>query len=306
MNEVTMRTRFNKVKLKMEEKSPELFLAGGLLAFAGTVFLACRATLKAQEVVKEHEKMIEMIEDAQEISDDIDAKIIYTNDDMKRDKLVASMKTAVRFMKLYAPAVALGAMSVTCILVSRNILHKRYLGAVAAYNGISELFQQYRKRVVDEQGEIMDRHYMYGTELIAEQEEFTDENGKKKKREVLKEKIDPAQMKADHNAKWWDESSQMFDSNPEFARMFLLAQQNYFSDLLHKKGKIYLNEVYDRLGFQPTEAGQIVGWKEGAGDDYIDFGLYDEENENTRNFMNGLTNHVLLTFNHDGIIWDGI
>ena len=42
-------------------------------------------------------------------------------------------------------------------------MQKRYLGVVAAYNVLSAAFEEYRKRVRDEYGEDLDKHFRYGT-----------------------------------------------------------------------------------------------------------------------------------------------
>ena len=57
-----------------------------------------------------------------------------------------------------------------------------------------------------------------------------------------------------------------------------------------------------------AKAGQVVGWVynkngDGPGDNYIDFGIYRNE-EGTRNFVNGLEYNILLDFNVDGVIYD--
>ena len=77
---------------------------------------------------------------------------------------------------------------------------------------------------------------------------------------------------------------------------------------LQTQGYLFLNDVYKMLGFKPTKAGHVVGWiydeKHPIGDNYVDFGIYDIENEATRRFMNGLEQNVILDFNVDGNIYD--
>lgn len=72
-----------------------------------------------------------------------------------------------------------------------------------------------------------------------------------------------------------------------------------------KKTKIvYLNDVYDELGFEKTTAGQVVGWiydKENnkRGDNYIDFGITELC---TKDDGNVVEYGYLLDFNVDGDI----
>jgi hypothetical protein len=245
------------------------------------------------------------IREAKEIAEENPGEYEYDDELVKQDKVITYTKTAVGLAKTYAPVVAVGAFSITCILVSRNILHKRYLGAVAAYNTVSSVFEQYRQRVRDEQGEVMDRHFRYGTELEEIETTIVDEDGKKKKVKEVVEKVDPTKQLPDDTSRFFDSHNKNWDKNPEFNMMFLRGQQNYMNDILQTRGHVFLNEVYDALGFEQTQQGCVTGWILGEdSDNYIDFGLFG--NENSRRFVNCDDNTVLLEFNHDGLIWDKI
>ena len=89
--------------------------------------------------------------------------------------------------------------------------------------------------------------------------------------------------------------------------MFLHAQQEYFNNMLRARGHVFLNEVYDALGIQRTSAGSMVGWvmrKDGKGDNFIDFGIFDGDKPRARDFVNGYERSILLDFNVDGVIYD--
>jgi hypothetical protein len=85
---------------------------------------------------------------------------------------------------------------------------------------------------------------------------------------------------------------------------FLIGMQNHFNDMLRINHNVFLNEIYDALGFERTPIGALVGWTDdGDGDGFVDFGLF--TNENAR-FVNRLEPVVLLDFNVDGVIYDKI
>lgn len=65
-------------------------------------------------------------------------------------------------------------------------------------------------------------------------------------------------------------NNQYYDSSLEANRMFLLVRERYANDLLKHKGRVFLNEIYDMLGFSRTHFGNLVGW---ADDDKIEFTL---------------------------------
>ena len=109
-------------------------------------------------------------------------------------------------------------------------------------------------------------------------------------------------------ARFFDEASPAWEKDPEYNLMFLRAQQQYADDLLHARGHLFLNEVYDMLGIPRSKAGQVVGWvydeNNPVGDNHVDFGIYDIRREVVRDFVNGYERSILLDFNVDGNIWD--
>lgn len=185
-------------------------------------------------------------------------------------------------------------------------MQKRYLGAVAAYNGVSAVFEQYRKRVRDEYGEGLDKHFRYGTTYDTSTEIGIDENGKKTKTKVDVENTDPSLVNPSDTCRFFDSSNPNWDPNPSFSMMWLRGQESILNDILHTRGHLFLNEVYDALGFPQTPQGQVLGWLADGDDGYINLGLYDQSKDNVRRFVNGLDNVIMLEFNHDGVIWDKI
>ena len=295
-----------KAEFTIKKNSPEILLGAGIVGFVGTVVLACRATCRADEVLEFHRRKIKDIEDAKEIADaDPEGEMSYDIEIYRQDKAIRYLKTTGSLAKLYAPTVAVGALSLACILTSRNIMQKRYLGVVAAYNGLSAAFEEYRKRVRDEYGEGLDKHFRYGTTY--DELPVYDENGKKTKEKEKVEKTETEMvMPTDDSCRFFDSSNPNWDKNPTFSMMWLRGQQNILNDILHTRGHVFLNEVYDALGFPHTPQGAVLGWIDGEGDNCIDFGLYDQNKENVRRFVNGVDNVIMLEFNHDGVIWDKI
>lgn len=102
---------------------------------------------------------------------------------------------------------------------------------------------------------------------------------------------------------WYNEECIVWSKDPQYNKIFLVDQQNYFNDVLRTRGHLYLNEVYDALGIPRTKAGQIVGWVFEDENSYVDLGLNDPRNAE---FINGKTTNALLVFNVDGVIIDKI
>ena len=118
------------------------------------------------------------------------------------------------------------------------------------------------------------------------------------------------EYQASQYARFFDESCASWVNDAEHNLMFLRQQQQYANDLLKKRGHLFLNEVYDMLGMPRTKAGTIVGWiydeNNKYGDNCVDFGIFDLNNEYNRSFVNGNTRTVLIDPNVDGNIFDKV
>lgn len=82
--------------------------------------------------------------------------------------------------------------------------------------------------------------------------------------------------------RYFGETSFGWCKDPELNHVFLLQQQNYANELLKSRGYLFLNEVFDMLGFPRTQVGQICGWvydlENPIGGNFVSFGLYDAAN----------------------------
>lgn len=111
-------------------------------------------------------------------------------------------------------------------------------------------------------------------------------------------------------ARLFDDSCVGWTKDPEYNMHFLKCQQGYCNDRLKAKGHLFLNEVYDILGIPRTKAGTVVGWvyneKNPIGDNFVDFGIFDTNDERNSDFINGYKNTAILDFNVDGDILEYI
>jgi len=287
--------------LTLKKHSPEILLVVGITGTVASAVLACRATLKCEAVLDNAKEKFEKIKECKQLNSGIveDDREVYSELDYRKDITVAYVQTTVDFIKLYGPAVSLGVASIACIIGGHGIMKKRNVALMAAYKAVEEGFNAYRKRVIEEYGE--EKDYMYKNGLRAEEiiDLEVDESGKAKK--VKKQKLveDPNGLSV--YAKFFDESCSQWSKTPEYNMLFLKAQQNYFNDMLKARGHVFLNEVYDAIGIPRTQAGAVVGWVFGEGDNFVDFGF-----SNNADFVNGYERSVLLDFNVDGVIYDMI
>ena len=62
----TLKTASSDAVQILDNNKEKILLGAGIVAGAGTVVMACRATLKAQDIVKNHQKRKEIIKEAGE------------------------------------------------------------------------------------------------------------------------------------------------------------------------------------------------------------------------------------------------
>jgi hypothetical protein len=280
-----------RMSLKFQKNSPEILFAAGIVGVVGSTVLACRATLKLNEVLEEAQSNLNIAKQLEHPD--------YSEKDKQRDITLIYVQNSVKIVRLYGPSIALGALSIMALTKSHGILKQRNVALTAAYAALEEGFAQYRQRVVAKHGEEQDREFRYGSEQV----EVLDPETKKKE---LVTRVGPAG--ASIYARFFDPYSPSWSKEPEYNLIFLKCQQNYANDLLASRGHVFLNEVYDMLGIERSQAGAVIGWvlaHDGSTDNYINFGIF-ADNDAAIDFVNGREGSILLDFNVDGVIFDKI
>ena len=297
---------FNRAGLKLKKYSPEIFVGVGIVGVVASAVMACKATTKIDDVLAEQKENIEKTKDYVEEHGYSEK---YTEEDHKKDLTIFYSRSAVDLVKLYAPSVILGTVSIAMIVNGHRILRKRNVALAAAYATVEKGFKEYRGRVIERFGEELDKELKYNIKAKEVEEVVKDEETGEEK--IVKKTVNVADpnLYSDY-ARFFDDGCTGWTKDPEYNLMFLKDQQRYANDLLQSKGHLFLNEVYDMLGIPRTKAGQAVGWiydeVHPVGDNFVDFGLTDIHNARVRDFVNGYERTILLDFNVDGSILDMI
>lgn len=71
---------------------------------------------------------------------------------------------------------------------------------------------------------------------------------------------DTREMYESDYARTFNEENKHWAHQPEYNGTFLRVQIAYLNDLLAARGHVFLNEVYDALGFPRVPQGQLIGW----------------------------------------------
>lgn len=296
---------YNKVSFQAAKHSPEILAGIGVVGVITSTVLACKATMKINDVLEDAKYQLDKVK---EVANDPAYDGQYNEEDAKKDTTIIYVQKGVEIVKIYLPAITVGAVSLGCLLASNNILRKRNAALGAAYATLDKSYKTYRNRVAERFGDEVEKEIRYGIKAEKVEKTITDEDGNELTVEEEVKTMDP-NLYSDY-ARFFDEASPYWQKDPEYNLMFLKAQQQYANDLLKARGRLFLNEVYEMLGIEKSKAGQIVGWVydpvNPVGDNFVDFGIYDMSKDRVRAFVNGYEPNILLDFNVDGNVWDAM
>ena len=288
MNKAIITRTANKSLLYLKKYSPQILTGFGVVSFGATVYLAAKETLDAPVIIEDHKVFIKIHNDAYE-NEEIDRK------EYGKNNLAVWFDTGKKLLKLYAPSIGSGILTLSCFLGSQKIMKSRNVALVAAYNTLDGVYKRYREEVRGSIGEEEDR------ELF--------------RRAVSNPEVTPADERGEDGpnnhtpkisiyAKYFDINSSLWDKDQDNNKALLMFKERYLNDMLCSRGHVFLNDVYDELDIPRTRAGSVVGWIYNEGDGYIDLGIFTEENANA---INGdIDARYLLDRNVQGVIYDRI
>lgn len=292
----TVTSKAGRQILTLQKHSPRLLFAAGIVGVVGTAVLTAKATLKVDEVLEDHRL------DMQDLVS-VSVRKPLTDDELTKYKGALYVKTSMKIVKLYGPAAIVGVASIACLTSSHHILSNRNAGLMVAYTTLEKGFNKYRERVLGDLGAEKDREYMYGTEERSYVK--VGKNGAEKT--VVETRVDP-DGPSGYAKLFGKDTSQSWNEEASYNVLFLRGVQSYLNDRLQARGHVFLNEAYDDLGLERTPAGAVVGWvRDGDGDGYIDFGIFDREMQPKHfDFFTGREDAIWLDFNVDGVVYNKI
>lgn len=98
----------------------------------------------------------------------------------------------------------------------------------------------------------------------------------------------------------FDDGCPAWTEDPKYNLMYLKHIECHANDMLRCRGWLVLNDIYDMLGVPRTKEGMTEGYVY-VPESIIDFGLNDPKNYD---FIEGIRNTAILTFNVDGDVRD--
>ena len=158
--------------------------------------------------------------------------------------------TAVEYVKAtyrdYIPPVAVGAVTIGCIISAHVLDKKRAASLIAAYTVLDQSYRQYRRKIQEKYGEEADKEVR--TEIVkAACEEEKPET--------------PSEPKLLIYDYWGKRYLELTESEVRYA-------EYHFNRNFILRGYATLNEFYEFLGAAAVEDGNVVGWSFEAGTIY--------------------------------------
>lgn len=296
-----------------------LIVVGTGLIIGGTVY-ACKKTLELPPV----------IENVKEESEDINSRVdnvivhgvgeedhVYNDNDRKRELTKLYFKTASKVLKLYWFAGLLISAGIVCNGLSHGVMNKRLVAATAACEGISQLHNAYRRKVIESEGKEADQKYMH--EIIKDQikPETKDALAIKDANSIINSRKLGADGQIDEsNIRIFEEaSSTLWRPIAIYNKHALMSALRSCNKILKQRyedfgyGWLYQWEAEVACGLIPKNYSDGWIYRVGCGDEQVSFGLYDGGNicspyidEYKMDFMSGKTCDVMLEFNVIGDI----
>lgn len=292
-----------KAGMKLKQHSPKICLVAGIVGTAGALALTVKAAMDTHYILDERDDKVEEIKTRYEEREDYESE--YTEEDRDHDIKVANKRAILELARMYAPAAGLYLMSMILIVEGHHILEKRNAALSTAVAAGQAALAGYRKRVASFVGEDEEKEIWNGKKKVVN-EVVDEETGEVHEEETIE--YEDTQM---YYSRCFDETCAEWKKDAFANRMFLENTQKYLNDLLQARacgrdrfGWVYLNEVYDALGFEHVPEGQMLGWY--YTEDHkseIDFGMY-KDIEARRRFMNGVERNIYLDMNFDGNLLD--
>ena len=246
MDKTSITRAFGRTILFVKSNAPAILTGVGVTGLVATAVVASKETLRLEPIIG-------IAAGYKHNADESLASGIFDREAYVKEIATIYSHTAVDLVRLYAPAITIGSVSIAAILASHRIHVHREAGLVAAYTAANEAYSRYRGEVRTELGEEKELEIFNRSQTeVKTVTEIDPETGE----EVSVEKRVAAKYIAvfDRNSPYFRHDDD--DANLTKVRIV----QNFANDRLTINGHVFLNEIYDDLGLPRTKAGAVTGW----------------------------------------------
>lgn len=260
-----------KGKIFANEKGPTVLIAAGTIGLIGTTVWACKKTLIIEDIQKQHNNSMAMIENP----DNAQLYPEYTEEDEKKDKAKVWLRTGGKLIKLYTGPIVLGIISVGGIALGTHKLNGKVVKLTGVVAGLTKTLYDYRERVKAKVGEEKENDLYLGTHKenvstykFAENSDDVVTSVKTEEDYVDAELVKNHPYLIEFGPTNWDGSRNwVFDENsPSYNALAIKsAIKNAQRDLEIETaqtgfGKYWLHQIYKTLGIKEPAWTITAGW----------------------------------------------
>lgn len=308
---VKMDARLARIRLKLHKASPTILFGLGAVAVVGGVVLCCRATLKVDDILDDYEERESKIEKSKEDAD----PEVYGENAYMHDKVVSKGMLAGDILLTYAPGIVCLGGGLALLFASKSVLERRNAALLSAYGALMETFQNYREHVRYVWGDQVDRQLMQAADGLTDiqvqnhEEDLTTAIVSIKPSDFGDGSYEGG---SPYSRRFCPSTSTQAVSDMSRNLYSVKSMQEYANQILAINGYVFLNDVYDWLGFKRTPAGCVVGWLYHEDDpaEHIKFGIFKDDGNDAGltpgSFYEEEPLALMLDFNVDGVIYDKI
>lgn len=245
---------------------PTIMVVAGSASVVAGAFFACKATLKVDQVLEEHNAIMSHVRES--IEKLPEGRL--TKREIMSDKLQCYAATAGKLCRLYAPAIGLSLAGFAAIFSGFGMIKRWHALAVSSVAALDEKFGKYRAGVIKKYGKEVDK------QLAGEIIETTKQEIKKIDEETGEEKAEEVDAITGITFENLveDDFTRVFDcSNPRWENDYLF-NDNFFKNLIHYYTKhlqshrmdhVFFNTILKECGFRETGIGHFYGWTDKPG-----------------------------------------
>lgn len=289
----------DKAGFVLQQTSPEILLGSSIILSIAAVITACS---KMKETDKVKEELQEELEQIDEVEERGTKEHLFAG-------FKAGGKAVLRYIVIFWIPILLMILSILASWYSHGIMVRRNTDLASAVIVLTQQMDKYRERVRNKVGVETENDLFYNLTKTPSGETITitDENGKEKKVKQFEKTItDGAGGPFD---RIFDRTNPNWTSVPGTNLITINAILEHCRDMLRDRaskysdGWITLNEVYEKLGFEPTETGFNYGWTFSRRDPNascfpdIDFGTSNCADKVVKEFIGGKEPVIPLHFN---------
>ena len=278
-----------KLWLKTKNARPEIFVVSGIICGSAAVVTAAVQTWKGKDTLTHDIDAIRATKTEVTVEEDksytINKKEQLTQEE-KKQLWARRIDLGKDILKIYWLPVTLGISSAGLVWGGRTIMRKELSALTAAYAALSESYNRYRRRVIEEFGADKDQEFQYGYKLV---DSVDSETGAVEKRPMIDKEANLSQYGFWFDEGHWDKDNNewvwknyKFDKSKLVNRMKVITAENNFTHDLNTIGYVRLEDVALFFGVDPDTASKWHNdgwfWQEGR-QNVVELGVLEGPNQ---------------------------